>query len=200
MEITNYRVTRLAMAALAIALLVVLTAPALAHGDETNRHKYLVLHNQCEKVVGDTPCGRNIAHEGVKAKKGERPARNGEIAKSIVRLRSMIAAATAPEPASSPARSSEAGGQTAPTSTPQTGGGGGCTGMDKESGNSYSAVNSSSGAYGCYQIMPGTAAAHGCDLSTPGGQDACAGRICATQGPSAWTNSAGQNPCGRLGG
>lgn len=54
-----------------------------------------------------------------------------------------------------------------------------------ESGGDYGASNPS-GAYGAYQIMPGTAAGYGCDLSTPAGQDACAARIYASEGASPW--------------
>jgi hypothetical protein len=54
-----------------------------------------------------------------------------------------------------------------------------------ESGGNYNASNPS-GAYGAYQIMPGTAQAYGCDLSTPAGQDRCAARIYAAQGASPW--------------
>lgn len=55
-----------------------------------------------------------------------------------------------------------------------------------ESGGSYTARNPS-GAYGKYQIMPSTAAAYGCNLSTAGGQDACAVRIYAGgAGRSQW--------------
>lgn len=55
-----------------------------------------------------------------------------------------------------------------------------------ESGGDYNARNPS-GAYGKYQIMPETASAYGCDLSTPGGQDACATKIYAGgAGRSQW--------------
>lgn len=56
-----------------------------------------------------------------------------------------------------------------------------------ESGGNPTAVNPSSGAYGLYQIIPSTAAAYGCDLSTIAGQHSCAREILANQGPSAWT-------------
>lgn len=85
----------------------------------------------------------------------------------------------------------------APTSTvaPSTAGSG-CVGMEAESGSAgYSAYNPSSGATGCYQILPSTAANYGCSLSTPGGQDACMESICADVGNSAWTAS-GATPCG----
>jgi hypothetical protein len=55
-----------------------------------------------------------------------------------------------------------------------------------ESGGSYTAQNPS-GAYGAYQIMPSTASAYGCDLSTAAGQDSCAASIYADVGPSAWS-------------
>lgn len=84
---------------------------------------------------------------------------------------------------------------------PQASGVGGCTGMSAESGSAgYDAYNPDGGYIGCYQIAPGHYAADGscAGLGTdPAGQDACAQRICATEGPGAWTNSAGQNPCGR---
>lgn len=54
-----------------------------------------------------------------------------------------------------------------------------------ESGGDYGASNPS-GAYGAYQIMPGTASAYGCDLSYPAGQDACAAEIYANEGSSPW--------------
>lgn len=54
-----------------------------------------------------------------------------------------------------------------------------------ESGGDYNASNPS-GAYGAYQIMPGTSAAYGCDMSTPAGQDACAAKIYAAEGSSPW--------------
>jgi hypothetical protein len=67
--------------------------------------------------------------------------------------------------------------------------------MFAESGTAgYDAYNPSSGATGCYQILPSTAAAHDCDLSTPVGQDACAAAICSTQGSAAWAAS-GASPC-----
>lgn len=55
-----------------------------------------------------------------------------------------------------------------------------------ESGGDYNARNPS-GAYGAYQIMPGTAAAYGCSLATPAGQDACAARIYAREGAGPWS-------------
>jgi hypothetical protein len=56
-----------------------------------------------------------------------------------------------------------------------------------ESGGDYNAHNPATGATGAYQILPSTAQAHGCDLSTPGGQDSCAATIMATEGRGAWS-------------
>lgn len=57
--------------------------------------------------------------------------------------------------------------------------------VECESGGDYAAQNAS-GAYGAYQIMPGTADAYGCDLSTPAGQDQCAAEIYAAEGAAPW--------------
>lgn len=55
-----------------------------------------------------------------------------------------------------------------------------------ESGGDYGARNAS-GATGAYQIMPGTAAAYGCSLATPAGQDRCAAKIYAREGAAPWS-------------
>ena len=64
-----------------------------------------------------------------------------------------------------------------------------------ESGDDYSTgsdnTNVSSGATGRYQILPSTAAAYGCDLATPAGQDACAQTIYQHQGAGAWVGCGG---------
>jgi hypothetical protein len=58
-----------------------------------------------------------------------------------------------------------------------------------ESGGSYTAVNGSSGAYGKYQIIPSTWAAHCSDLGRdPAGQERCAARVYEAQGAGAWVN------------
>lgn len=60
-----------------------------------------------------------------------------------------------------------------------------------ESGGDYSAVNSSSGAGGAYQILPSTWQAYGGQglpqEAPKAEQDRIAGEIYARQGPSAWT-------------
>ena len=58
-----------------------------------------------------------------------------------------------------------------------------------ESGGNYGAYNSSSGAYGKYQIIPSTWAAHCSGVSRdPAGQEVCAARVYQAQGAGAWVN------------
>jgi hypothetical protein len=58
-----------------------------------------------------------------------------------------------------------------------------------ESGGSYGAYNPSSGAYGKYQVIPSTWAAHCSDLGRDAsGQEQCAARVYAAQGAGAWAN------------
>jgi peptidoglycan hydrolase-like protein with peptidoglycan-binding domain len=92
-------------------------------------------------------------------------------------------------PAATTTTSSSAGSASAATST------GGYTIPSSivqcESGGNYSAVNSSSGAGGAYQIMPSTWAAYGgqgLPQDAPKAeQDAIAAKIYASQGSSAWS-------------
>jgi hypothetical protein len=89
-------------------------------------------------------------------------------------------ASTSTAASSTPSGSSSTGGYTVPSAIVQC-----------ESGGSYSAVNSSSGAGGAYQILPSTWAAYGGQGlpqdAPPAEQDRIAAEIYARQGPSAWT-------------
>jgi hypothetical protein len=75
------------------------------------------------------------------------------------------------------------------STTPRSGGGlPDCT-WRPESGGSYTVTNPSSGAYGRYQVIPSTWAAHCSDLDRgPAGQDECAARVYRAQGAGAWVN------------
>lgn len=143
------------------------------------------------KKFGKRAPGRNICRFGVKHSNGKvRPARYAQKKRYLFALRNLnrppvtryvrVAAVPprqAPAGALSPATRYKSGGNYAiPASI-----------VSCESGGSYTAVNQSSGAYGAYQILPSTAAAHGCDLSTAGGQDQCAAKIWATEGRGAWS-------------
>lgn len=71
---------------------------------------------------------------------------------------------------------------------------GGCPASMAAEASSPDAVNPTSGASGCYQVLPSTAAAMGAacaDVNAP----SCVAAICASQGNGAWSAS-GATPCG----
>jgi hypothetical protein len=168
---------------------VVATSTAPAHANTCA--KAYVVRAAVVKKFGKRAPGRNICRFGVKHSNGKvRPARYAQKKRYLVALRNLnrppvtryvrvVAVPPRQVPAGtlSPAARYKSGGSYAiPSSI-----------VSCESGGSYTAVNPSSGAYGAYQILPSTAAAHGCDLSTPGGQDNCAAKIWATEGRGAWS-------------
>lgn len=164
-------------------------APTQAHriGDVAGpvaKH-YSALWHACAERAGCQP-GRNIRREGVKTKDGTRPARKVDLLRSSVTLDRWLHPAPAPVSTtlSTPA-------QATVSATPVAASSGGmpsCT-WAPESGGSYTAVNPSSGAYGKYQIIPSTWAAHCSGISKdPAGQETCARRVMAAQGAGAWVN------------
>jgi hypothetical protein len=173
----------LVVTALAVATFFL---PALASGDEGTKGNGL---SYCEENYLDLygnvdPDGPNIVKDGVD---GE-PASEGRVCRKVhvlyrMEKQQIEAAAQAAEAA----KAAEA--PPPPETTPTTTSSGGYSIPDYivqcESGGDYSASNPS-GAYGAYQIMPGTASAYGCDLSTAAGQDACAAEIYSDVGSSAW--------------
>jgi Transglycosylase-like domain len=132
--------------------------------------------------LGRRAPGRNIVKDGL-ATGGT--ASDAQVVASLAVLERMLA----PTPSSSSTATSysTAGGSAA--------GAAGVPACASESGTNYSTgpsnTNPSSGATGRYQILPSTAAAYGCDLSTPAGQDACAQTIYAHQGAGAWVGCGG---------
>jgi hypothetical protein len=166
-------------------------APALHGGDAptpAHARTYERVYAQVVRQFGPRTPGRNIVKDGFAA---HQPATDAETVASIAVLKRMLV----PSPAPSYSRT-----QTAPstgTSSPQfsSGGGGGLPSCASESGSNYSTgasnTNASSGATGRYQITPSTAANYGCNLTTAGGQDACAQMIYAHQGASAWVGCGG---------
>lgn len=154
-------------------------APTAAHARAYER-----AYAKVARELGRRAPGRNIINDGVS--KG-RAATDAEVVASLGVLERMLA------PASAPAYTSTSTGvAAAPVSAAGAGGVPACA---SESGTNYSTgssnTNASSGATGRYQITPGTAAAYGCDLSTPAGQDACAQTIYAHQGAGAWVGCGG---------
>jgi hypothetical protein len=166
-------------------------APAVGHSatkapTATHVRAYQHAYRQVVRKLGHRAPGRNIVNDGVSA---GRAATDAEVVKSLGVLDRMLAATAAPAPASTPT-------STVASSAPvSSAGAGGVPACASESGTNYSTgpsnTNASSGATGRYQITPGTAAAYGCNLSTPAGQDACASQIYAHQGAGAWVGCGG---------
>lgn len=145
---------------------------------------YERIYRQVARHLGRRAPGRNIVKYGTGAHR--RPS-DRQMLSSLAVLQRMLS----PQP-SSGSTSSGAGPTSAAGSSP---GAAGLPACASESGSNYSTgadnTNSSSGATGRYQILPSTAAAYGCDMGTPAGQDACAQTIYQHQGASAWVGCGG---------
>lgn len=149
------------------------------------RSKYRDVRTEVVKQHGKHAAGRNIVKDGVRTKHGDRYARRADLHKSIGVLQGLL------EPASSTTTSPGLqSGASTPTSSPSSGGCGAIPGyiVQRESGGDPGAVNSTSGAFGCYQLLPSHFSAGGAcdDLGRDqAGQDACAGRL--------WNGGAGSS-------
>lgn len=179
------------VAACAVALL---TSIPLTASAATPRERYQATYERVDRHNAGPyehgVAGRNLADDGLES--GKDASAEQLRAGVQVMLRMLRPPVVKPVVVDAPESSTPP----APVaSVPPTSASSGCTGMEAESGTAgYSAYNPSSGATGCYQIIPSTAAAYDCDLSTPAGQDSCAAAICAGQGSGAWSSS-GANPC-----
>lgn len=159
-------------------------APAASAQPVSHSHAraYEHAYHQVAHKLGRQVPGRNIVADGTLH--GGRPS-DAQTLASLVVLRRMLE--PAPTSSGSSSVSDVSGGSEA--------GAPGVPACASESGDDYSTgpdnTNSSSGATGRYQILPSTAAAYGCDLTTATGQDACAETIYAHQGASAWVGCGG---------
>lgn len=97
----------------------------------------------------------------------------------------------APKPAPAPTTSTYSAPTPAPAPAPVSSGG--CPSYMAGEASSPTAVNPSSGASGCYQVLPSTAAAMGSACSDVN-SSSCVAAICATSGNAAWASS-GSTPC-----
>lgn len=178
----------LVLAAMVTALAVA-AAPAAADYSDCSRkleRSYSKHYKKVAKKHGTRAPGRNIREDGVLFRKVRFDATCGELRRSRSQLKRLLAppyytlVTNNVPPAQPPAgvQSAEQTGVYNGWAIPEYI-------VMCESGGNYNAQNPS-GAYGAYQIMPGTASAYGCDLSTPGGQDRCAAKIYAAQGASPW--------------
>ncbi len=171
-----------AIAAIAPAAAVA-KAPTPAHVRTYGRAYHRVAHRLGRRVPG-----RNVVKDGVSA---NRAATDAEVLASIGVLERMLGRVHAPANTHTSLSASAASSSSGTSST----GAGGVPACASESGTNYSTgpdnTNASSGATGRYQILPSTAAAYGCSLATPAGQDACAHVIYEHQGAGAWVGCGG---------
>lgn len=164
-----------------------LAVPGAAYADSLTKQAN---HLRAEVVAefGKRTPGRNIVRWGVLKRDGRtRPATHAE----LITYRDILArilTPPAPAPTGTPASEPTSSGS---SSSSSSGSLPACT-WQPESGGNWSAVNSSSGAGGYYQITPSTWAAYGGTGSpqsaSPAEQTAIAHKIWASQGSSAWTN------------
>lgn len=166
-------------ASIAVLAVAAAAVPAVAAAKPTtpaHRHAYEHVYHKVAKQLGARVPGRNIVSDGMPS--GHRPT-DAQTMSSLTVLQRMLA------PAASGAGVSGA----------TAAGASGVPACASESGTNYSTgpdnTNPSSGATGRYQILPSTAQAYGCDLSTAAGQDACAQVIYEHQGASAWVGCGG---------
>lgn len=173
------------IAVAAVTAAGVSAAPSQAVAGDRSDLRYAAKreYSKVKHLLGPRAPGRNIVRFGVRTEHGERPATARELRRFLSVLRRMTAHAPAPAPAPAP------GAGEAMSSAPAGAGGMPACTWRPESGGSYTAVNPSSGAYGKYQIIPSTWAAHcsGIDRS-PSGQEQCARNVMAAQGSGAWVN------------
>jgi hypothetical protein len=162
-----------AVAAAAVPGLAAAQAPTPAHARAYEHAYHAVAHQLGARVPG-----RNILQDGT----ATGAASDAETVSSLTVLQRMLGPA-----ASVSSAASEVGGSAA--------GAAGVPACASESGDNYSTgpdnTNPTSGATGRYQILPSTAAAYGCSMATPAGQDACAQVIYAHQGAGAWVGCGG---------
>ena len=171
----------IAVLATAAAVPAVAAVAAAKPTTKAHAHAYEHAYQRVAHQLGARVPGRNIVHDGLP--NGHRPS-DAQTVSSLTVLERMLAPAV---PAAAPTASS--------VSTGDTAGASGVPACASESGTNYSTgasnTNPSSGATGRYQILPSTAAAYGCNLSTAAGQDACAQVIYEHQGASAWVGCGG---------
>jgi hypothetical protein len=181
-EVTQMK--RLIMPA-GVALAAVAPSAALAKPPTASHVRaYEAAYKQVAHKLGRRAPGRNIIRDGVAQ---NRPATDAETVSSLALLERLLTSAKRSGSATSAT--------TASVRTATAAGAAGVPACASESGSNYSTgpsnTNPSSGATGRYQILPSTAAAYGCSLATPAGQDACAQTIYSHQGAGAWVGCGG---------
>jgi hypothetical protein len=162
------------------------------NGLSTCEERYLALYEKANHAGIDV--GRNLVDDGLLTKDGIEPITDARACSEADQLE---AALNPPEPVTA---SPSAEGVASPTPATTTvapvpvAPSGGCPASMAGEATSPDAVNPSSGAAGCYQVLPSTAAAMGPACSDVNSPD-CLAAICSKQGNSAWAAS-GSTPCG----
>jgi hypothetical protein len=194
---------------LAASVTLAVSMPAAAAAKTvTPQHarEYSRMYQQVARRFGHRAPGRNIVRWGFGPGQG---VTDGQVVTSIAELERMLAppppppslpplpspaaatATAAAQPSSDPAPADPTPSDTASGAAPSSSSLPACT-WQPESGGDPSAVNSSSGAGGYYQIMPSTWQAYGGSGAPQDApmseQTAIAQRIYQSQGPGAWAN------------
>jgi len=179
----------------ALAALAIVGSPAIAQADYSDCSNGLEMaysrhYAKVAKVHGKRAPGRNIRKWGKRywLKPSRqwriRDARCSELRRSNSQLKALLVAPNSMRSQAVPPSQQPSGVESDRdvANLPD------CT-WRPESGGDYGAVNPTSGAFGKYQIIPSTWAAHCSDLShSPTGQEECAVRVYEAQGSGAWVN------------
>jgi hypothetical protein len=180
-------------AALIVGLpaIVLATPPVGQHDNGFSKldERYLAVYVECWHSLG-SECGRNIVDDGL-APDGAAPS-DARVADSTATMERWL---HPPKPEPTPVATSVSE-SVAPASAPSsvaTSSSGGCPSYMAGEASSPDAVNPSSGAAGCYQVLPSTAAAMGSACSDVN-SSSCVAAICASSGNGAWAAS-GATPC-----
>lgn len=177
------------LTAVPIAALAIVALPASAQADYSSCDQslettYSNRYYAVKKAHGTRAPGRNIRKWGVLNHGHQQRSTCKQVARSAQQLRRLLTAPRLMHSTAVPPRQRPAGtlSDFDKANLPD------CT-WRPESGGSYTAYNASSGAYGKYQVIPSTWAAHCSDLGRgPAGQERCAARVYAAQGAGAWVN------------
>ena len=172
-----------------IAIVATTALPTTASADRSDcprklERSYSKHYRQVARRHGKRAPGRNIRKHGVLFRRVVFRATCGELRRSDHQLERLLTAPPIMYSQNVPPAQPPAGVQSDfnVAALPS------CTWVP-ESGGSYTAYNPNSGAWGKYQVVPSTWAAHCSDLDRgPGGQEECAARVWAAQGSGAWVN------------
>lgn len=178
---------RITVVACALVALAMAGAPT-AHAGKL-RSKYRTVYSKVQHAHGKQAPGRNIVRDGVRTRRGVRPARAADLTASIGTLVNMLAPVPVVGAPANPQVQAQAS-----TVSHGGGGAGGLPACADESHGNYSTgpsnTNPSSGATGRWQTLgshyaPG-GICQGFDVNSPSGQDGCAMKIWREQGAGAW--------------